>query len=105
MSPATRTQSTTQGLRRLPQNRPDGTGNKCLDQARMRPSFEAFQSVLIKGRVLTVSEYQFYEFVAVDGPVTEDEAPYPWSVSSRAEVTPRRWRNVYNWGDFHGSVN
>ena len=51
-----------------------------------------------------MSEYQFYEFAAVDKPVTEDEAPYPWSVSSRAEVTPRRWRNVYNWGDFHGSV-
>jgi len=51
-----------------------------------------------------MSEYQFYEFAAIDRPVTEDEAPYPWSVSSRAEVTPWRWCNVYNWGDFHGST-
>lgn len=51
-----------------------------------------------------MSEYQFYEFAAVDRPVTEDEAPYPWSVSSRATVTPWRWRNVYTWGDFRGSV-
>lgn len=50
-----------------------------------------------------MSEYQYYEFAAVDGPVTEAEAPYPYSVSSRAEITPRRWRNVYNFGDFHGS--
>jgi hypothetical protein len=52
-----------------------------------------------------MSEYQYYEFAAIDGPVTEDECPYPWSVSTRAEVTPWRWRNVYNWGDFHGSVD
>jgi hypothetical protein len=32
-----------------------------------------------------MSEYQYYEFAAVDGPVTEDESPYPYSVSSRAE--------------------
>ena len=51
-----------------------------------------------------MSEYQYYEFAAIDGPVTEDENPYPWSISSRAEITPRRWRNVYNWGDFGGSV-
>jgi len=54
--------------------------------------------------IVGMSECQFYEFVAVDKPVTEEEAPYPWSVSSRAEVTPWRWRNVYNWGDFRGSV-
>ena len=50
-----------------------------------------------------MSEYQFYEFAAIDGPVTEADAPYVYSVSSRAEITPWRWRNVYNWGDFGGS--
>ncbi len=51
----------------------------------------------------TMSEYQYYEFAAIDGPVTEADAPYVYSVSSRAEITPRRWRNVYNFGDFRGS--
>ena len=51
-----------------------------------------------------MSEYQFYEFAAIDGPVSEEDTPYPWSVSSRATVTPWRWRNIYNWGDFRGSV-
>ncbi len=51
-----------------------------------------------------MSEYQFYEFAAVDQAVLEVDAPYPWSISSRAEVTPWRWRNVYNWGDFRGST-
>ena len=50
-----------------------------------------------------MSEYQYYEFAAVDRPVTEAAAPYPYSVSSRAEITPWRWRNVYNYGDFRGS--
>ncbi len=50
-----------------------------------------------------MSEYQYYEFAAIDGPVTEADAPYVYSVSSRAEITPRRWRNVYNFGDFRGS--
>jgi hypothetical protein len=52
-----------------------------------------------------MSEYQYYEFAAIDHAVTEEDSPYPWSVSSRAEVTPWRWRNIYNWGDFRGSVD
>jgi len=51
-----------------------------------------------------MSEYQFYEFAALDGPVEGKAAAYARSVSSRAEITSRRWRNVYNWGSFHGSV-
>ena len=50
-----------------------------------------------------MSEYQYYEFAAVDRPVTEAAAPYPYSVSSRAEITPWRWRTVHNYGDFRGS--
>lgn len=39
----------------------------------------------------------------MDKPLNRDETPYPWEVSTRARVTPRRWKNVYNWGDFKGS--
>ncbi len=52
-----------------------------------------------------MSEYQYYEFVAVDGPISEEGLRYAQGCSSRAEVSARRWRNVYNFGDFHGSVN
>lgn len=51
-----------------------------------------------------MSEYQFYEFIAVDGPISDEGLKYAESCSSRAEVSLYRWRNVYNFGDFHGSV-
>lgn len=51
-----------------------------------------------------MSEYQFYEFAAIDAPLSEEGLSYADSVSSRADVTPRRWKNVYNWSDFRGSV-
>ena len=51
-----------------------------------------------------MSEYQFYEFAAIDGPLSDKGMAYAESVTGRAEVTPWRWKNVYNWGDFRGSV-
>lgn len=50
-----------------------------------------------------MSEYQFYEFAAVDQPLNREQTPYPWDISTRAVVTPRRWMNEYNWGNFKGS--
>ena len=51
-----------------------------------------------------MSEYQYYEFVALDGPVSGEGLEYAESVSSRAEVSRSRWRNEYNYGNFRGSV-
>lgn len=51
-----------------------------------------------------MSEYQYYEFVAVDGPISDEGMRYAQGCSSRAEVSPVRWQNTYNFGDFHGSV-
>ena len=51
-----------------------------------------------------MSEYQYYEFAAIDGPISDEGLQYARSCSSRANVSRVRWQNTYNFGDFHGSV-
>jgi len=50
-----------------------------------------------------MSEYQYYEFAAVDFPLTRAQMSRLRSLSSRARITPRRFTNTYNWGDFKGN--
>ncbi|HEX5415301.1 MAG TPA: hypothetical protein VFZ25_06530, partial [Chloroflexota bacterium] len=50
-----------------------------------------------------MSEYQYYEFQAVDRPLTKAEMAEVRAFSTRAEITPTRFMNIYNYGDFHGS--
>jgi hypothetical protein len=50
-----------------------------------------------------MSEYQYYEFVALDGPISDEGMKYAEGCSTRADVTPYRWRNEYNFGEFKGS--
>ena len=52
-----------------------------------------------------MSEYQYYEFAAVDGPISDDGLRYARGRSSRANVSRVRWQNTYTFGDFHGSVD
>jgi len=47
-----------------------------------------------------MSEYQYYEFQAVDRPLTGEEQRAVSRLSSRVEPHPRRAIFVYNWGDF-----
>ncbi|MFH1730934.1 MAG: hypothetical protein ABIF82_04685 [Planctomycetota bacterium] len=49
-----------------------------------------------------MSEYQYYEFQAIDRPLTEAEMQKLRSYSTRARVTPTSFVNVYNWGNFKG---
>jgi hypothetical protein len=51
-----------------------------------------------------MSEYQYYEFQAVDRPLTRDEMRELRAVSSRAEITATRFVNEYEWGDFKGNA-
>jgi hypothetical protein len=51
-----------------------------------------------------MSEYQYYEFVALDGAISDEGLRYAEGCSSRAEVSRLHWCNVYNFGDFSGSV-
>jgi hypothetical protein len=49
-----------------------------------------------------VSEYQYYEFLAVDRPLTEAEQDEVREFSSRAAITATSFVNEYQWGDFRG---
>ncbi len=52
---------------------------------------------------MTMSEYQYYEFLALDRPLEQSEIAALRAVSSRAEISATRFTNVYNFGDFKGS--
>ncbi len=49
-----------------------------------------------------MSEYQYYEFQALDRALTTQEQKTLQALSSRAQVTPHRASFVYNYGDFRG---
>ena len=53
--------------------------------------------------VLTMSEYQYNDFLAVDRPLDRSEITALRALSSRAEITPTTFTNVYNWGGSEGS--
>jgi hypothetical protein len=50
-----------------------------------------------------MSEYQYYEFLAVDRPLTADEQAEVRQLSTRARITATSFTNEYHWGDFKGS--
>jgi hypothetical protein len=50
-----------------------------------------------------VSEYQYYEFLALDRPLTDKQRAELRKLSSRADITATRFINEYNCGDFRGS--
>jgi len=46
-----------------------------------------------------MSEYQYYEFVAIDEPLTPKRMAELRSCSSRANITSTSFVNEYQWGD------
>lgn len=50
-----------------------------------------------------MSEYQYYEFQAIDRPLTREEQEAVASLSSRVQPHPRRAVFVYNYSDFRGN--
>ncbi|HUY50385.1 MAG TPA: hypothetical protein VMV92_32545 [Streptosporangiaceae bacterium] len=50
-----------------------------------------------------MSEYQYYEFLALDKPLTDKQRAELRKLSSRAEITATRFINEYNYSDFRGS--
>jgi hypothetical protein len=52
-----------------------------------------------------VSEYQYYEFVAVDRPLDPEEQSAVRSLSTRARITDTSFVNEYEGGDFQGDPN
>jgi hypothetical protein len=49
-----------------------------------------------------VSEYQYYEFQAIDRPLTVGQMRELRSISSRAAITPTHFANFYTFGNFKG---
>jgi hypothetical protein len=49
-----------------------------------------------------MSEYQYYEFLAVDRPLSDTQMRELRALSTRAEISPTRFTNVYHFGDFKG---
>jgi hypothetical protein len=49
-----------------------------------------------------MSEYQYYEFQAIDRPLSQQEMAKLRALSTRATITRYRFVNVYHWGDFGG---
>lgn len=50
-----------------------------------------------------MSEYQYYEFLAIDRALDEVEQAEVRSLSTRARITATGFVNEYHWGDFKGN--
>jgi hypothetical protein len=50
-----------------------------------------------------LSEYQYYEFLALDRPLTSEQQDELRELSTRAEISATRFSNEYHWGDFRGN--
>ena len=49
-----------------------------------------------------MSEYQYYEFQAIDRPLSEADRQALRNLSTRARITATSFTNSYDWGDFKG---
>ena len=49
-----------------------------------------------------MSEYQYYEFLALDKALTSRQREELRQLSTRAEITATRFTNEYHWGNFRG---
>ena len=52
-----------------------------------------------------MSEYQYYEFLALDRPLDDRQQAEVRSLSTRASITATSFINEYHWGDFRGDPN
>ncbi|MET8246331.1 hypothetical protein ABZV31_19060 [Streptomyces sp. NPDC005202] len=50
-----------------------------------------------------MSEYQYYEFQALDQPLSREEQEQLRAISTRARITATSFTNTYNWGDLRGN--
>jgi hypothetical protein len=53
-------------------------------------------------RAKYMSEYQYYEFQAIDRPLSTSDRQQLRDLSTRAEITATSFTNSYQWGDFKG---
>lgn len=53
----------------------------------------------------SMSEYQYYEFQAIDCRLNEADRQALRAISTRAQITATSFTNHYEWGDFNGDPN
>lgn len=51
-----------------------------------------------------MSEYQYYEFVALDRPLDDRQQAEVRALSTRAHITATNFVNEYHWGSFWGDI-
>ncbi|WP_066939827.1 hypothetical protein [Microtetraspora fusca] len=49
-----------------------------------------------------MSEYQYYEFLTIDRPLTDRQQAEVRALSTRAHITATSFTNEYHWGNFRG---
>src|SRR5882724_2169918 len=59
--------------------------------------------VMTVGGEAALSEYQYYEFQAIDRPLDDADRRALRALSTRARITATSFTNSYEWGDFKGS--
>ena len=52
-----------------------------------------------------MSAYRYYEFLAIDHPLSDKDMRALRNVSSRAQITSTSFVNEYHFGDFKGNLN
>lgn len=52
-----------------------------------------------------MSEYEYYEFQAIDRPLSQNDIAELRRYSTRARITPTSFVNDYSWGRFKGDEN
>ncbi len=50
-----------------------------------------------------MSEFQYYEFQAIDRPLSEADRRSLRNLSTRARIASTSFTNSYEWGDFKGN--
>ncbi|MHB8348127.1 MAG: hypothetical protein ACYDHM_13325 [Acidiferrobacterales bacterium] len=69
---------------------------------RIRDKYAGSGNSSISQKVNRDEEYQYYEFVAIDEPLTPKQMAELRALSSRASITPTSFANDYQWGNLKG---
>jgi hypothetical protein len=74
----------------------------CRAAKRMAPALTVNRIPIPRGSDPRMSEYQYYEFQAIDRPLDPAAQQALRSISSRARITATSFTNHYEWGDLKG---
>ena len=67
-----------------------------------RPHIRTIFGLDLAAAAAAMSEYQYYEFQAIDRPLSEADRQALRDLSTRARITATSFTNSYEWGDFKG---